>query len=131
MCVCVCEGDTDMHLSSWLAVMQHSLLKSKFDTTSLVHFCNHTSRAANNVGETLEVLFSAEEINFLVAHKHIMRTNTYTHPSTGPRVAPSGVVVEQVVSPMGCVLNPPGANREIVPLGQEPAHKDRKWNPST
>lgn len=29
------------------------------------------------------------------------------------------------------MLNSPGASGEIVPLGQEPAHKDRKWNSST
>lgn len=35
-------------------------------------------------------------------------------PSEGPRVAPSGAVVEQVVLHMGCILNPLGAGREIV-----------------
>lgn len=45
----------------------------------------------------------------------MMHTNTYTytHPSTVPRVAPSGAVVEQVVSPMACMLNPPGANKLV------------------
>lgn len=64
-------------------------------------------------------------------HTNVPHTHTYTHPPTEPAVAPSGAVVEQVVSPMGCMLKSLGANREIVPLGQEPAHKDRKWNPST
>lgn len=64
---------------------------------------------------------------------HVMYTNKLlTHtPSEGPRVAPSGAVVEQVVPHMGCILNSLGAGREIAPLGQEPVHKDRKRNSST
>lgn len=63
----------------------------------------------------------------------MLHTNTHmhTHSFKRGRVAPSEALVEQVVSPMGWMLNPPGANMEIVPFGQEPADKDRKWNPST
>lgn len=76
------------------------------------------------------VLFQATENKLQLPFCTIL-TNTHTHPSTSPTVAPSRAVAEQVVSPKGCMLNSPGASGEIVPLGQEPAHKDRKWNSST
>lgn len=122
-----------MHPSSWPKEMQCNLLTSKFDTIAMANFNDHTNMAVNNVSETeAEVLLLAAETNF-ITYKHMMHTKThkYTHPSTVPGVAPSRAAVKQVVSPMGCMFNPPGANSEIVPLGQEPADKDRKWNLST
>lgn len=52
----------------------------------------HFSRTASNVDKTLESLC------LLVTHRHMTRMHS---PFRGPRVAPSGAVVEQVVSPMG------------------------------
>lgn len=113
-----------------------SAVESKFDSASMLHFFKHISAGLQiMLTKVLKLYSRLQKFTSLLLtdtwciHTHTHTTNT--HPFRGPRVAPSGAVVEQVVSPMGCMLNPPGASREIVPLSQEPAHKDRKWNPST
>lgn len=125
VCVCArCAGGGTLTCST-ISSNQNS------DSASMSHLFEHIAAGLPIMSTKILKLYSRpQKWTSLLPETH----NAYTHTlvtNRGPIAAPSGAVVEQVVSPMACILKTPGANREIVPLSQEPGHKDRKWNPST
>ena len=100
--VCVCRGGcwpVPHQIRLWHHIYGR-FLRSRF------------SRSANNV----EALFlGCRNPSLLLTDTWCILTQTPTLPRGGPGAAPSGAVVEQVVSPVGCVLNPAGPVGRLSP----------------